>query len=186
MQRGIEDRNLLEQFASDFCKIIEHHCEYIVVSGFLAIASGRTRATEDIDMILPKITKDQFILIHQDLIKEGFDSMQGDSPKGLYDDYLNTGLSIRYIRTGIPLPEMEVKLAKDALDVYQLKTRMKIPLTGLDIWFSSINMNIAFKEELLGSEKDIEDARHLRKVFEEEIDEHEIKEIKKLIEKHRL
>lgn len=186
MSRGIQDRNALERFALEFCEIVERHCPYIIVSGFVAIASGRTRATEDIDMIIPKIGKEAFIGLHQDLVKAGFEAMQGDPPAGLYDHYLKDGLSIRYIRVGSPLPEMEVKICKDSLDEYQLNTRMKIPLTGLDLWFSSIDMNIAFKEELLKSAKDLEDAAHLRRVFASQIDENEIRSIKTLIERYRL
>ena len=81
---------------------------------------------------------------------------------------------------------MELKFAKDALDEYQLKTKAKLPLTGLDIWFSSINMNLAFKEELLKSDKDLEDARHLRIVYKELVDEKEIDKIKKMIKRYRL
>ncbi len=53
-------------------------------------------------------------------------------------------------------------------------------------WFSSIAMNIAFKEEYLKSDKDMEDARHLRVVYSDKINEKEINEIKKLIKKIRL
>lgn len=74
---------------------------------------------------------------------------------------------------------MEVKLVKDMLDDYQLKTRTKLLLTNLNVWFSNINVNIAFKEELFKSPKDLEDARHLRIVYAETIDEHEIKTVKK-------
>jgi hypothetical protein len=81
---------------------------------------------------------------------------------------------------------MEIKFAKDVLDDYQLKTRIKLELTGLDVWFSSINMNVAFKEYYLKSDKDIEDARHLRLVYPELINENEIKKIKKLIKEYRL
>ncbi len=51
MEREVSDRNILDKFTEEFCSIIEKHCQYIVVSGFVAIASGRTRGTEDIDMI---------------------------------------------------------------------------------------------------------------------------------------
>ena len=81
---------------------------------------------------------------------------------------------------------MEVKFAKDILDNYQLETRVKLSLTGLDIWFSSINMNIAFKEEYLKSDKDREDAKHLRLVYKNKINETEINNIKQLIRKIRL
>ena len=46
-------------------------------------------------------------------------------------------------------------------------------------------MNIAFKEEYLRSDKDLEDARHLRIVYKGKINENEINEIKKMIKKVR-
>ena len=52
MEREIRDRNILDTFCTEFCDIVEKHCKYIIVSGFVAIASGRTRGTEDIDMII--------------------------------------------------------------------------------------------------------------------------------------
>ena len=47
-------------------------------------------------------------------------------------------------------------------------------------------MNIAFKEELLKSDKDIKDAEHLRKIYPELVNENEIEEIKKRIKRLRL
>lgn len=46
-------------------------------------------------------------------------------------------------------------------------------------------MNIAFKEEYLKSPKDLEDARHLRIVYDNLIDEEEINNIKKMIKELR-
>ena len=39
-------------------------------------------------------------------------------------------------------------------------------------------MNIAFKEELLRSEKDMDDAKHLRIIYSDVLDENEITKIK--------
>ena len=80
---------------------------------------------------------------------------------------------------------MEIKFVKDELDEEQLKNRQRLPLTGLNIYFSSIESNIAFKEELLKSPKDLDDARHLRIIYEGKINEDKISEIKKKIKKRR-
>ena len=80
----------------------------------------------------------------------------------------------------------EVKFVKDELDELQMRTRKKLDFTGLDIWFSSIEFNIAFKEELLKSEKDMEDAKHLRIIYKDELDNNFIEEIKYKIRKLRL
>ncbi|MBI2130201.1 hypothetical protein HYU10_00350 [Candidatus Woesearchaeota archaeon] len=186
MDRAIGDRNILDDICVKFCNILEKHCKYIIVSGFVAISSGRTRATEDIDIIIEKISKNKFTLLHGDLIKNEFNCMQGDNALKLYHDYLIYNLSIRYTYGDSALPEMELKLAKDELDEHQINNRVKLNITGLDVWFSSINSNIAFKEELLKSDKDMEDAKHLRIVFADSIDEKEINKIKSMIKRLRL
>jgi len=184
--RSVDDRNILDAFCTQFCQVLEKHVAYIVVSGFVAISSGRTRGTEDIDVIIERISAEKFLQIHTDLEKAGFECIQGKNAQTLYLHYLLENTSIRYIMKDHLLPEMELKLAKDPLDEYQLKHRVKLPLTGLDVWFSSISTNIAFKEELLKSDKDLEDARHLRKVYSDQLDESEINGIKHLIHQWRL
>lgn len=179
------DKNLLDKFCIDFCRVLEKHTTYIIVSGFVAISSGRARATEDIDAIIPKMSFERFENLHNDLVKNKFVCIQSDNAKEIFSSYLKDNLSVRYTYKDKPLPEMEIKFAKDALDEYQLKTRTKLELTGLDVWFSSINMNIAFKEGYLKSEKDLEDARHLRIVYDSIADEREINKIKKMIRKLR-
>lgn len=187
MERRISDLNILESFALDFCSVAERHVKYIVVSGFVAIASGRSRATEDIDMIIEKIPKEKFILFNKELEEKDFECMQSSLAEEVYD-YLQRGDSIRYTRKGNNFfpPEMEVKFPKDELDEWQLRERQKIRFIGLDIWFSSVNFNIAFKEELLKTIKDMEDAKHLRDIYKNEISDVEINKIKEMIIKLRL
>ena len=186
MDRETGDRNILDKFAEDFCNVADKHVKYIVVSGFVAISHGRNRGTIDIDMIIEKISFDKFKRFHEDLVKAGFECLQSSKAEDIYD-YLNKGASVRYVREGRYLPpEMDIKFAKDELDLFQLVHRKKIPLSGMDIWFSDIETNIAFKEELLKDNKDIEDAQHLRIIYKEEINEKYIKEIKRMIKKLRL
>lgn len=183
MERRIDDRTILDKFAEDFCEVIEKYCKYIICSGFVAIAHGRSRGTEDIDMIIEIIPKDIFIKMHEDLIKAGFVAVQSDNPQSLYEDYLKEGSSVRYVwkSEGFYPPEMEVHFAKDALDEEQLCDRVKLPLTKLNIYFSSIESNIAFKEEYLGTDKDIADAKHLRIIYKGKINEDKINKIKEKI-----
>jgi len=135
---------------------------------------------------LRKSLLEKFCNLHNELIEVGFECMQSDNPTTIYENYLVKGDSIRYVRKGEFLPEMEVKFAKDGLDEEQLATRVKFPFTGLDVYFSSIESNIAFKEELLKSDKDLEDAKHLRIIYNDEIDEDKIDKIKKDIKRFRL
>ena len=185
MNREIDNKTILDKFAEKFCEIIERYAKYFICSGFTAIAHGRTRGTEDIDMIIERIPIENFISLHKELIKEDFECIQSDSAETLFNNYLNTGLSIRYVQAGknFSPPEMEVKFVKDELDKEQLKTRKKYPMTGLNIYFSPIEATIAFKEEVLKSQKDLDDARHLRLIYQ--VDEKEIRRIKEEIRKVR-
>ena len=186
MIREVKERTILDTFAEDFVDVVRKHAKYIIVSGFVAIAHGRSRGTEDVDIIIEKIQKDEFIKMHNDLLLADFECIQSEYPELIYDDYLNDKTSVRYVRKGHFIPEMELKLAKDELDDYQIRIRKKLPLTGLDLYFSSIEMNIAFKEELLKSEKDMDDSKHLRIIYSDVLDENEIAKIKAQIRRLRL
>src|SRR3989338_6932800 len=98
MDRNIYDKTILDEFAEEFARIVDKHCKYIIVSGFVAIAHGRSRGTEDIDMIIEKLTKEKFVLLHEDLEKSGFECMQSLNPAVIYDDYLSKRDSVRYTR----------------------------------------------------------------------------------------
>ena len=186
MNRGIGDKNILDRFAEKFCKIAEKHARYIVVSGFVAISHGRRRTTEDIDMIIERVPFERFEKFHNELINSGFICMQSSMASDIYD-YLDRGDSIRYVwRDDLLPPEMEVKFVKDEIDELQINTRRKFEFTGLDIWFSSIEFNVAFKEELLKGDKDMEDAKHLRIIYKDKIDNNLIEEIKTKIRRLRL
>jgi hypothetical protein len=176
----------LDRFVEDFVKVVEKHCKYVVVSGFVAIAHGRSRGTEDVDLIIERISESEFASLLKDLAKHGFECIQPGRPQELFKDYLREDSSIRFVRKNAFIPEMELKMAKDQLDDYQIKKRVKLPLTGLNVYYSSIETNIAFKEHYLKSDKDLEDARHLRIVYAKKIDEKEVNKIKNMIRKYRL
>ncbi|MBI2109697.1 hypothetical protein HYT58_00800 [Candidatus Woesearchaeota archaeon] len=185
MERLIKDKSILEKFAEAFVSVVEKHCKYAVVSGFLIIMHGRSRGTEDIDIILDRLNEEELIRLHNDLEKHGFVCVQTNDVKEIYD-YLINNTSVRYVKKDNPLPEMEVRLVKDKLDDYQIKTRKKLPLTGLSLYFSSVEMNLAFKEDLLKSDKDLEDARYLREVYKGKVDEFEVNKIKRMIKRFKL
>ncbi len=187
MERKIDDKTILDTFVEDFCKVIEEYVKYIICSGFVAIVHGRARGTEDIDMIIEKISFEKFTQMHGDLVAHGFVCIQSDSAEVIYDNYLLKGNSVRYVRKdeGFFPPEMEIKFPKDELDEEQLEDRVKLHLSGLDVYFSSVESNIAFKEEYLGSEKDLEDARHLRIIYSDDLDLPKIDLIKLKIRRFR-
>jgi len=181
MPELISDRNVLDQFVIDFTRVLEKHSKYAIVSGFLAISSGRVRGTEDIDLIVEEMTKEKFSKFFKDIYKHKFVCVQGNDCELIWELYLKSKDTIRFVRIGTMIPDMEFKFPKSEADRVGLIKRKKIPLTGLPVYFGSIESTIAFKEHLLKSPKDIDDSRHLRLIYSKEINEKEITRIKKLI-----
>lgn len=182
----VKNSNKLVDLCLRFCRIIDKYTKYIVASGFFAIVSGRSRATEDIDIIIEQINLEQFLEMHNDLVKNQFSCLQSDNSSEIYGSYLKAFLPVRYMHSNKIIPNIELKFTKDELDSYQISTRKKIAFTELDVYFSSIEANIAFKEELLKSPKDLGDARFLRVVYQKELNEREIENLKKMIRQYRL
>ena len=56
MKREVSNKTILDEFTEDFCKVVNSHCKYIICSGFVAISHGRSRGTEDMDMIIEKLS----------------------------------------------------------------------------------------------------------------------------------
>ncbi len=181
-----QNKNRLSDLCLRFCRIIEKYAKYIVVSGFFVISSGRSRATEDIDIIVEFLDFDSFKKMHQNLVENDFACLQSSDPTEIYDSYLKESLPIRYIYSNLIIPNIEMKFAKDELDRYQIAIRKKIKFTEIDVYFGSVEANIAFKEELLKSPKDLADAKFLRIVYQKDINEKEIILFKNMIKKYRL
>lgn len=172
--------NMLSKFVVNFCKIVEKHCKYVVVSGFLVISAGRSRATEDIDIIIPKLSIQEFEALNNDLYRNfvlfHLDGMSIERVYGYLSD-----LNVRYVYRNQVVPNMKLRFAKNEVDEDNLENRQKISITDLDIFFPPIECAIVYKEYCLGYDKDIEDAFHLRNVFADEIDDDEIKRYQEII-----
>jgi len=186
MKREISDKTILDNFTEGFCEVVDRHCKYIICSGFVAISHGRSRGTEDIDMVIEKLSFEKFKKLHEELVENDFECIQTNDANKIFEDYLSKGDSVRYTQKGEMLPEMELKFAKDEIDNFQLDSRMKIDFTGLNVYFPKIEEAIAFKEEYLKSEKDLEDAKHLRIIYEDKLDENYINNFKEKINKIKM
>lgn len=175
-----KESNNLDKFTFDFIRIIEKYVDYVIISGYVSILLGRSRATEDIDIFIKKISKAKFIEMYKDLIENGFWCLNSDNPDTLFD-YIDEGVAIRFARGKIPLPNIEVKFPKDELDedVFNDFIFVKIPVGEIKI--SSLERHIAFKRYFLRDDKDNEDALHVEELFKEDIDYGKIKKLRELI-----
>jgi hypothetical protein len=164
-----KDLNSLDVFTLDFCSILEKFdVDYVLVSGYVSILFGRNRASEDVDIIVEKLDFDKFKSLWSALYND-FECLNTEIVKEAYDDYLLTGLAIRFSKKGRFIPNMELKFPKIELDFWTLKNRKKVVLNKKVLYISPLELQIPFKL-FLGSEKDIEDAKHLYLLFEDKLD----------------
>jgi hypothetical protein len=163
----------LDRFVFDFCNILEKNkIRYVVVSGYVAIVFGRSRNTEDIDILIEHIDFEDFEKLWKILIKK-YTCLNTKNVKSAYFDYLLNKTAIRFSEKSNFIPNIEFKFLKDEKDAYCLKNAVELRINKRRIFISPIELQIAYKLAL-GSIKDIEDARFLFKLFEEDIDKKEL------------
>lgn len=165
-----KELNELDHLVIDFTKILSaNKTDYVLVSGYISILFGRSRSSEDIDLVVKKISRKQFSILWQALSEKGFECITTDNPKNAYDRYLMKRSAIRFAKEGTFIPNMEFKFPKTALDRWVVRHAKKAVLNGNAIKISPIELQVSFKL-FLGSEKDIEDAKYLYKLFKETLD----------------
>ena len=156
----------LDIFVLDFCRHLGS-IKYAIVSGYVAILFGRNRSSEDIDIFIDRLNYAQFQNLWKRL-KGEFDCIITDDAKIAFNDYLQKGTAIRFARKGEFIPNMEIKFTKNGLDEWAISKRVSVILNDNKLCISPIELQISFKL-FLGSEKDIEDARYLYKIFNNNI-----------------
>jgi len=173
----------LDKFAFDIIDILKKYTNYVIISGYVSIFFGRSRATEDIDMFIEEIPYDKFLRMYEKFTAKGFE-FTIDNPVKLYNDYLTKNTPISIWRKNLPLLRMEIKIAKKPGQKLVLKNPIKVHINNKEILFGQIESQIAYKRYISASEKDLEDARHLEIVFED-VDKEKIKYYKNLFEKEQ-
>jgi len=143
--------------------------DYVIVAGYVAILFGRSRVTEDIDVIInsSSVIIDNIIKLYDELNATGFWVFNAVSPETGFE-ILKNGLAIRVAKKESIIPNLEVKIAKEPLEFEALRKKVRVILNDRELYISPIELNIAYKL-YLGSQKDIEDAVYLYCVFQENI-----------------
>ena len=160
--------NMLDSFVLDFTQMLEGRVRYVIVSGYVAILFGRSRGTEDIDIIIEHLAKEDFGMLHRTAIAKGYNFLNPEDEQGLFE-MLDEGLAIRAAQGDRVIPNVELKFSKDDFDRFSLDNRLKAIIGRRHVYISPIELQIAYKL-WLGSDKDIEDATYLWELFEDRID----------------
>ncbi len=165
-QKGI---NALDKLVIKFIAAMGN-VDYVIVSGYIAIFFGRIRGTEDIDILINRMSLKQIRELHARLLKSGFEPV--NNVEGAKDAYelLSEGSSLRYAEKGTWAPNFEMKFVKKPLDKHTMDSKVKVTFNGkYSMSISPIELQIAFKL-WLGSDKDYEDARYIFNIFKAYID----------------
>ena len=107
--------------------------------------------------------------------------LNSDDVSEIYD-YLKDGFPIRIAIQDQTIPNFEIKLAKTLLDKEAFKDSIKVKTKLGEMKISSLERQIAFKRYYLKSDKDLEDARHIERLFKESIDHNKLEGYRRLIE----
>ncbi len=164
----------LDSFVIDFINILNKYTDYVVVSGYVSILFGRSRGTEDIDVLIKKIDMETFLKLHKELTGKNYWFLNAENPVELYG-MLEEKLAIRITVKGTVIPNIEVKFIKSGLDTISLNEHNVVKINRDSINISPIELQIAFKL-YLGSDKDIEDTIYLYGIFTKHLNRVKLKQ----------
>lgn len=164
-----------DEFSLAFVELLEQErVRYVLLSGYIALLFGRSRQTEDIDLVIETLDEERFRKLWTRITKR-FECLNSDDWKTAFNEYLGKKTAIRFSWPGKCLPNMEVKFPHQALEREALGRRLRVTLNDRQLFISPIELQIAFKL-FLGSDKDIEDAKHLHIIFKEHLNRDELRE----------
>jgi len=176
------DLTELDIFLRDFLNILEKHSDYLVVSGFVSIATGRTRGTEDIDVLVPVMKKEKFERFFNELNEKRFWCYQGDSVNEVYL-YVKDMKNIRFAKKDEMFPNIEFISINETRKAkyFEFTHPQKIKIKDFEFKIPPIEFEILYKEIILKGKKDIADARHLRIFFSDIVNNKKFEEYEKII-----
>lgn len=173
----------LDSFVKQFLDVLAKHSDYLIVSGYVSIVTGRTRATEDVDVLIPIMSQKAFAALFNDLGKNGFWCYQADTASRAYS-HIREKLHIRFARAHEMFPNIEFVPIDETkkLQYFEFSHPQEMRVRDFTFKVPPLEFEILYKEKVLGSPKDLADAKHLRTLFSELLSEQKFKEFKALIE----
>ncbi|MEK6850770.1 MAG: hypothetical protein AABX85_04300 [Nanoarchaeota archaeon] len=172
----------LDLFVKEFIDVLKKYSDYLVVSGFVSISSGRTRGTEDVDILFPITDKKSFSSLFLALKKKGFWCYQGEDAETAYSCIENFS-NIRFAKEDEIFPNIELVPIneKRKAKYFEFTHPQKIRIDGFEFKIPPLEFEILYKEIVLAGQKDKADALHLRAFFADIINEKKFKEYEPII-----
>lgn len=159
--------NQLDELAIEFSRILDQFgIEHAFVAGYVAILAGRTRATQDIDVLIEEISQNTARSLIERLDEANF--WGPAMPLGELFDMLRAGDPIWIARAEQITPHLEVKFPSDKFDRASLSESFPAQIGGAQIPIGPLELQISYKL-YLGTQTDFEDAIHLYTLFAESL-----------------
>ena len=173
-----EEASGLDLLVLKLVGILSRHVPYVIVSTYVAVLLGYTKAIEEVDMLLGKLSKEQFIVLLRELLAEGFWCINGEGEEELFA-LLSENVAIRLAEKDRVVPHFKLSLAKDAFDELAIAEKMKVLLPQGEMYIATIPRQIAYNQVV---SKHLEDALYLQQKFA--IPEEEIERQKKILKEY--
>ena len=173
--------NELDRFVIDFIDILnKNNVDYVVVSGYVSIVLGRTRASEDVDLLIPKMSFEKFFQFFQDLEKNNFECLNSYTIKDAFEMWHEH--AIRFGRIGMPIPNMEFKMITNEIQQDAFENRINLVMRDKLLYISPLELQIAYKLSIvskgnfeeISSDKDFEDAKHIYEYFKDKLNKEKL------------
>jgi len=159
-----KELNVLDELALHFSEKLNNvGIKHVFLSGCVAILFGRNRTSEDIDVVCKIVSFNTFTKFWDD-VHENLECIITSDMRIAYDDYLRKGTAVRFAYIGKFIPNIKMKFATTDMHKEALSSVLKVVVNGRNLYIPSLEQQIAFKL-FIGSEKDVEDARFLFKLF---------------------
>jgi hypothetical protein len=154
----------LDELVLDVTGILDDlDIEYVVVSGYVAVLLGRSRATEDVDVITEPFSEATAAELAGRLREAGY--WGSAMPLDSMHEMLSDDSIVRIAEDGHRVPNVELKFATDEYDRTSLANTVAIRLNDRELRAGELELQIAYKL-YLGSQKDFEDAVYLYELTE--------------------
>lgn len=175
VSKGLSD---LDRDVVEFVEVLEEcGVSYVIVSGYVAILTGRSRSTEDVDVIIEPLSESETEQLVDTLQNRGYWGMA--MPLDSMYEMLSEGDRIRIAEEGEMIPNFEVWFADSPLERDVLSDPLVAEVGDETVNVSPIERQIAYKLHLAQAAdsltgKDFEDALHLYATFTEQLNTEEL------------
>lgn len=154
----------LDELILDVVDVLESvGIEYAVVSGYVAVLLGRSRATEDIDVIVERFDEETADELAAELRAAGY--WGSAMPLDDLHATLSDGLALRVAEDGHRVPNVELQFPHDRYDRRSLEDTVVVRLRERSLRVGSLELQIAYKLRM-GARTDFEDALYLYHLLE--------------------